>query len=183
MKKLLLVLFLCIISRPALPEAASVGQSSKEANFRLQIPAGWSFSIEKTVLDGNPAWLLYLSPAAADKDESSFNLIAVDGRKNDNIRQTSRDFADGHAQVLLYQLLDDQKAHPPAGFTLQESVSRKSGRNDYIIFKFVRTGAPYAVYRIITAYGNYMYSFNCKVTPAREKDLELLLSTLEPYKI
>ena len=191
MKKIAVFFLVFLLSGTVLAqENSKIEHASKEANFRIQTVSSWTqMAISKKPLDKSPGWLVMFSRAGETSELSSLALYAVDGRKNPDIKQTSEDFANGHAKFILFQHVEAERLNPPAdGLMFKEAEVKKYGKNDYVWLQYENNDRTVKVYRIMTVFNNYMYSINCQVTSkdaGNEADilanLELMMQTLSTY--
>ncbi|MDR2006041.1 MAG: hypothetical protein LBP78_02205 [Acidaminococcales bacterium] len=150
--------------------------------------AAWDrATVTETRAGKNPAWIVRFYQTGQTAPDPSFALQSVNGGKDEDLRQTCADFAGGYADAILAQMLDAERAAPSLpGFTVTASEVKKAGTNEYILLKFEDGARRQVIYRIMTAAGKYIYSFNCRedasVHPDFGKNLDLMLETLRPFK-
>ena len=187
MKKIFLFFVLLMLCPATLFAQASTSEhSSKEANFRVQTLAPWSqMTIEKKNLEKSPGWLVKFHKEGELSASAPFALYIVDGRKNEDIKQTSADFERGHANFILFQIVEAEKMKGPSEeLTLKDSEIKKYGEKSFIYLEYERLGLK--VYRVMTALNNYTYAFNCQITSlddgeAIKANLELMMKSLSKY--
>lgn len=190
MKKIILLFILLLLPNIALAETAVTQHVSKEANFRISTYAPFTkMSINKASLEKNPAWKVRFYTEGEQPDNSALGFFVVDGRKNDDIKQTSADFSNGHAKFILFQIVETEKLNPNSdGLLLKESEVKTFNERNFIFLKYEDSDRTVIVYRIMTAFGNYLYSINCQITSKdwdRENEivanLDLMMRTLSKY--
>jgi hypothetical protein len=191
MKKIFLAFcFFVLAAAPAGAGGAggTAEHASREANFRLKTCAAWDrATVNRAGAGKNPAWIVRFYQAGQTAPDPSFALQTVNGGKDEDLRQTSSDFANGYAPAILAQMLDaERKAPSLPGFAVTASEVKKAGKNEYIFMKFEDGARRQAIYRAMTAMGKYIYSFNFREDASARPDfgqnLELMLETLEPFK-
>ena len=193
--KLIFLLFcfflLASVSAPkgyAKSAGGAVEHAGREANFRLQTCAAWDrVAVTQTSAGKNPAWIVRFYQTGQTEPDPSFALKTVNGGKDEDLRQTCADFASGYAAAILAQMLDAERNAPSLpGFAVTGSEVKKAGSNEYIFIKFEDGARQKAVYRVMTAMGKYIYSFNFRadssVHPDFGKNIDLMLETLRPFK-
>ena len=190
MKKIILFLLVFLFPNVILAQQTTVEHVSKDANFRIQTFTPWSqMSISKKVLDKSPGWVVRFYKTGEAPDASPLGLLVVDSRKNPDLKQTSEDFANGHAKFLLFQIVEAEKMNPSnPGLVIKESEIKQFNKRDYIYLKYENENRTLTIYRIMTAFNNYTYSINCQITSndwdneaAIVANLELMMKTLSAY--
>lgn len=189
MKKFILFVMLMLIPSVVFADN-SVRHSSKEANFSVEMQSSWDkMTVNKTKQGRSPAWRIDFSSSAAT-EQIPFSMLAVDGRKDEDIKQTSADFKNGQAEVIMVQLVATYKdMGGKDGFAMTENEIKQFGKKSFIWIKTENVANKTVRYLILTAFDNYVYSINCQVEVKTFADqqnavqnLELMMKTLGSYK-
>lgn len=169
----------------------TVRHSSKEANFSLELESSWdNMTVTKTKQGKNTAWKADFKRSTASGSDMPLAMLVIDGRKSEDVKQTSDDFKNGQAEVLMMQIVGmDKDAGSKDGFLLTVNEIKKYGTRSFILIKKENRSLQAVRYYILTAFDNYIYSINCQAevkTFADEqvvaKNLELMMRTLSAYR-
>lgn len=186
MKKLLLFILFFLCTNISFAQAANVEHTSTEAGFSLETLAQWpEMRITKTTVEKNTAFIANFYDNQAK--QASFALLVVDGRKNEDFEQTSVDFANNNAHILLSQLVIEEKAQfEKEGYKIVTSEIKNYNGTDYIFMKLENNLTNTIILRSMTFKNGFSYSLNCKINrnnrtlaTALEKNFELILQTLK----
>ena len=188
MKKLILLVLLLTLANVSWAQTGNIEHSSPEANFYLETFSQWpEMQITQTKIEKNTAFMAKFYDQQAR--EAPFALLVVDGRKNEDFEQTSADFANNNAHILLSQLVIEEKAQfEKEGYRIITSEIKKYNDIDYIFMKLENNRTNTIILRSMTFKNGYSYSLNCKINRNNrplantlEKNFELILQTLRPF--
>lgn len=188
MKKFILCILIIMFNQVCLAQANNIEHSDKEANFKLETLSQWTnIQITKSTLENSTAFLVHFYDNL--NKESPFALLVVDGRKNPDFEQTSQDFSNNNAHILLSQLVFEEKAQfEKDGYKIVSSEIKKYNNTDYIYMKLENNRTNSVILRSMTFKNSYSYSLSCKINlnnkpiaKELEKNFELILETLKPY--